>query len=486
MSNDKAKFSEPFEHHVTSSQPRTVLSHEQPQYQQGVPEYTSLDTSMGYSGHHHHHQVHHQLYGSHQQSPLMMDMHPNSTLSAPSPPDSASPVSMSSSPIPPQLATMTTERTQDSMSHNSLDLQGDCSNNYTMANMTHQAHFQQLALQGPSLRFTEQPTNRIRYRYKSEKGSHGGLTGENSTPNKKTYPTIKLDNYRPTGQVMAKASLVTHEPVPRPHVHKLMGRYCNDEGFCIIPMGENGTAVFQNLGILFSGKKEVPDILYQRKLDDQRIMRDIHNALQLSESENQRLREEAERDAKHINLNCVRIAFEAFDCGQNANVAICQPVISRPVANQKSPDSGELKINRTSKDESSCTGNELIFLFCEKVSKKDIKIRFFETDNAGNQLWEDFAIFNENDVHHQVGIAFKTPPYRDQNLEEYVQVYMQLLRTKDLEVSEPRPFTYCPRDYITYKPVILSSKRKKIDHTSGSVDSFGSLSDSMVYYDHGN
>ena len=42
------------------------------------------------------------------------------------------------------------------------------------------------------LRIIEQPTNRIRYRYKSEKGSHGGLTGESSTQSKKTYPTVKV------------------------------------------------------------------------------------------------------------------------------------------------------------------------------------------------------------------------------------------------------------------------------------------------------
>ena len=44
----------------------------------------------------------------------------------------------------------------------------------------------------PHLTIIEQPTNRIRYRYKSEKGSHGGLTGENNTQAKKTYPTVRV------------------------------------------------------------------------------------------------------------------------------------------------------------------------------------------------------------------------------------------------------------------------------------------------------
>lgn len=42
------------------------------------------------------------------------------------------------------------------------------------------------------MNIVEQPTNRIRYRYRSEKGSHGGLNGENSSQIKKTYPTIKV------------------------------------------------------------------------------------------------------------------------------------------------------------------------------------------------------------------------------------------------------------------------------------------------------
>lgn len=45
---------------------------------------------------------------------------------------------------------------------------------------------------GSYLSIVEQPTNRIRYRYRSEKGSHGGLNGENSSQMKKTYPTVKV------------------------------------------------------------------------------------------------------------------------------------------------------------------------------------------------------------------------------------------------------------------------------------------------------
>src|SRR5699024_134538 len=86
-----------------------------------------------------------------------------------------------------------------------------------------------------------------------------------------------------------------------------------------------------------------------------------------------------------------------------------------------------------------------VYLLCEKVNKKEIRVRFFEIDNNGNQQWEAFGSFSESDVHHQVAIVFRTPPYRDQNIEKPVQVYLQLFRQRDGEFSEPRTFIYKPK-----------------------------------------
>lgn len=61
-------------------------------------------------------------------------------------------------------------------------------------------------------------------------------------------------------------------------------------------------------------------------------------------------------------------------------------------------------------------------LFVSKVDKKNIKVRFFEEDDAGNLIWEDFGEFSEIDVHHQYGISFKTPAYRSQNISTDVEV----------------------------------------------------------------
>lgn len=38
---------------------------------------------------------------------------------------------------------------------------------------------------------------------------------------------------------------------------------------------------------------------------------------------------------------------------------------------------------------------------------ENIKIRFFELDQDGNEVWEEFGKFNDMDVHHQYAIAFR-------------------------------------------------------------------------------
>lgn len=71
---------------------------------------------------------------------------------------------------------------------------------------------------------------------------------------------------------------------------------------------------------------------------------------------------------------------------------------------------------------------------------EDIEVRFFQDS------WEGKGSFSQADVHRQVAIVFRTPPYRDANLSEPVRVKMQLRRPSDREVSEPMDFQYLPAD----------------------------------------
>ncbi|KAG8276578.1 Nuclear factor NF-kappa-B p105 subunit [Homalodisca vitripennis] len=77
---------------------------------------------------------------------------------------------------------------------------------------------------------------------------------------------------------------------------------------------------------------------------------------------------------------------------------------------------------------------------------ENIKVKFYEEDENSDVIWEDYAEFRPEDVHHQYGIVFKTPPYRN-NLKESegnVTVYCQLERPSDSAVSEPRKYQYTP------------------------------------------
>ena len=56
-----------------------------------------------------------------------------------------------------------------------------------------------------------------------------------------------------------------------------------------------------------------------------------------------------------------------------------------------------------------------MLLFCDKVVKDDVQVRFYEEAAAGGGevVWEGFGDFQPSDVHKQYGIAFRTPRYHD-------------------------------------------------------------------------
>jgi len=63
-----------------------------------------------------------------------------------------------------------------------------------------------------------------------------------------------------------------------------------------------------------------------------------------------------------------------------------------------------------------------VFLIYLKTNcVETIKVRFFETDNGdadGEIIWDSCGKFSPSDVHHQFGIVFKTPPYKNANIGE--------------------------------------------------------------------
>uniref|UniRef100_A0A671UCE3 Nuclear factor kappa B subunit 1 n=1 Tax=Sparus aurata TaxID=8175 RepID=A0A671UCE3_SPAAU len=288
---------------------------------------------------------------------------------------------------------------------------------------------------GPYLQIVEQPKQRgFRFRYGCEGPSHGGLPGASSEKNRKTYPTVKISNYQgPARVVVQLVTAVT--PHPQLHAHSLVGKQC-DKGICIADLQPKDSNIsFPNLGILHVTKKNVIDGLQ----GEVRIPRD------LTDHQRSIISSAAALQAKEMDLSVVRLMFTAFlpdsDGGFSRRL---EPAVSEPIYDSKAPNASNLKIVRMDRTAGCVSGGEEVYLLCDKVQKDDIQVRFFEEDDTG-LTWEALGDFSPTDVHRQFAIVFKTPKYRDQNLQKPTSVFVQLKRKSDNETSEPKPFTYHPQ-----------------------------------------
>uniref|UniRef100_A0AAQ6AQD9 RHD domain-containing protein n=1 Tax=Amphiprion ocellaris TaxID=80972 RepID=A0AAQ6AQD9_AMPOC len=312
---------------------------------------------------------------------------------------------------------------------------------------------------GPFLQILEQPKQRgFRFRYGCEGPSHGGLPGASSEKNRKTYPTVKICNYQ--GQARVVVQLVTAlTPLPQLHAHSLVGKQC-DKGICIADLQSKDSSIsFPNLGILHVTKKNVAKTLEERMVEAFRMGHNcgvsIHPEIDALRGEVRVPRElsgelgniycAASLQAKEMDLSVVRLMFTAFlpdsDGGFSRRL---EPVVSEPIYDSKAPNASNLKIVRMDRTAGCVTGGEEVYLLCDKVQKDDIQVRFYEEDDSG-LTWEALGDFSPTDVHRQFAIVFKTPKYRDQNLQKPTSVFVQLKRKSDNETSEPKPFTYHPQ-----------------------------------------
>ncbi|XP_037663266.1 proto-oncogene c-Rel isoform X2 [Choloepus didactylus] len=280
----------------------------------------------------------------------------------------------------------------------------------------------------PYIEITEQPRQRgMRFRYKCEGRSAGSIPGEHSTDNNRTYPSIQIMNYCGKGKV--RITLVTKNDPYKPHPHDLVGKDCRD-GYYEAEFGqERRPLFFQNLGIRCVKKKEVKEAVVSR------IRAGINP---FSVPEQQLL------DIEDCDLNVVRLCFQVFLPDEHGNLTTAlPPVVSNPIYDNRAPNTAELRICRVNKNCGSVRGGDEIFLLCDKVQKDDIEVRFVLNN------WEAKGIFSQADVHRQVAIVFKTPPYCKAIMEP-VTVKMQLRRPSDQEVSESMDFRYLPDEKDTY------------------------------------
>ncbi|KAK2531735.1 Rel [Columba guinea] len=280
----------------------------------------------------------------------------------------------------------------------------------------------------PYIEIFEQPRQRgMRFRYKCEGRSAGSIPGEHSTENNKTFPSIQILNY--FGKVKIRTTLVTKNEPYKPHPHDLVGKDCRD-GYYEAEFGpERRVLSFQNLGIQCVKKKDLKESI----------------ALRISKKINPfNVPEEQLHNIDEYDLNVVRLCFQAFLPDEHGNYTIAlPPLISNPIYDNRAPNTAELRICRVNKNCGSVKGGDEIFLLCDKVQKDDIEVRFV-LDN-----WEAKGSFSQADVHRQVAIVFRTPPFL-RDITEPVTVKMQLRRPSDQEVSEPMDFRYLPDEKDPY------------------------------------
>nr|XP_054773081.1 nuclear factor NF-kappa-B p105 subunit-like [Lytechinus pictus] len=318
----------------------------------------------------------------------------------------------------------------------------------------------------PHLKILEQPRQRgFRFRYGCEGPSHGGLPGHNSQRGKRSFPSVEICNYKGPARIVV--SLVTSEDTPRPHAHSLVGKHCKD-GLCTVQVGpKDMTASFPNLGILHVTRKDVVPTLKTRILAQHRLYKDLIN---ISQGENRwmepsdaEIEKKAKEMAKDMDLSVVRLCFQTYLPDSKGHFTQpLDPVISVPVFDSKAPNATTLKICRMDKSAGCCTGGEEVYLLCDKVQKEDIQVKFFEISPDGQMVWQSLAEFGPTDVHRQYAIVFKTPAYKDINIDKPVYVHVQLKRRSDNETSDPKPFTFHPQ--VPDREGILRKRKKHLAH----------------------
>ncbi|XP_068766494.1 transcription factor RelB [Struthio camelus] len=308
-------------------------------------------------------------------------------------------------------------------------------------------------LEPPKLVITEQPKQRgMRFRYECEGRSAGSILGESSTDASKTLPAIELLNCHAIPEVKVTACLVWKDWPYRVHPHGLVGKDCSN-GLCevVLKPQTNPKHSFSNLGIQCVKKKEI-EMAIEKKLQ---LGIDPFKAGSL-------------KNHQEVDMNVVRICFQASYQDSAGQMQHLSPVLSEPIFDKKSTNTSELRICRMNKESGPCTGGEELYLLCDKVQKEDIAVVFRK------ETWEARADFSQADVHRQVAIVFKTPPYQHLELAEPVEVEVFLQRLTDSVCSESFRFTYLPKDHDAYG---VNVKRKRgmpdvLEELSGS-DPYG-------------
>lgn len=232
----------------------------------------------------------------------------------------------------------------------------------------------------------------------------------------------------------------------RQHPHKLVGENCNN-GICYIREfytdRTNPTILsFRGLCIESCRKPDIPGILQERALlNINPFDLSVHGEDDLS------------RDIHEVRL-CFQVIYN-LDPTNRARRAQFEPIVSQPITSK--PD---VTIYDISDIYSPASGGKKIMIFCDKITKGDIEIRFYEEDANETQTLIGLGVFQLHNVHRNVAIAFNTPAYQLKPVEKRTDVFLEMVRKSDNERSNRIPFHYVP-DTIN---VDVASKHQKLEN----------------------
>jgi len=286
------------------------------------------------------------------------------------------------------------------------------------------ANYGQPQYNNVQVQIIEQPApNKLRFRYECEGRAAGALTGASSTHDNRTFPTIKVHGYQ--GPAVVVVSCVTDKEPYKAHPHNLVGKQLCKKGVCSQEVNvADMTAVFTHLGIQCVKKKDAAASLKTRE----EIRVDPFK------------QGFAHASSGQYNLNQVRLCFQVFLRQPNGLTPV-DPVVSDVIYDAKAHK--DLNIVNYSDNCAPIEGGKKILLFCEKISRDDIEIRFSYTDKNGqSQILKGH--FTPNDVHHQVGISFTTPAFPDQKITEKVHASMFLHKVSKGTSSNEIDFYFEP------------------------------------------
>ncbi|XP_054651052.1 transcription factor RelB homolog isoform X1 [Dunckerocampus dactyliophorus] len=302
-----------------------------------------------------------------------------------------------------------------------------------------EAEMLERVLEKPKLVVVEQPKERgMRFRYECEGRSAGSILGASGTESNKTQPAIEIEGpVDHLKKVTVTVSLVTKDPPHRPHPHCLVGKDCpNRSGICVVTLNpqSNRRHSFANLGIQCVRRKELDVSLQKRRSQNIDPFQTGHS-----------------KGIEDMDMNAVRLCFQCELEWEDGTKDSLSPVVSNPIYDKKATTTSQLKISQLNQYRGPCTGKTEIYMLCDKVQKDDIEIIF----RRGS--WKANGEFAQTDVHRQIAIVFKTPPYQDQDIIEEVDVSVTLRRLSDQMESEPVNFTYLPYNSDPYE---VKRKRK--------------------------